>query len=179
MAITGGLTVNCGKSCAGGVKRVWIANFDDIDAFTTDASGQITAITMVPLKVFYEVELKRNSKNFTEQFNASEDGCNNSLTQTIIGNGQCRDQDTRKFLIEVSKQSCCGIVVVHEENNGQVVVWGWLDDLNARLGPGTQITTGASLTDPSQITLELICDTVVDGAATAFTLGVAGIEALT
>jgi hypothetical protein len=35
------------------------------------------------------------------------------------------------------------------------------------------------LTDPSQITLELVCDTTVDGAATVFTLGVAGIIALT
>lgn len=179
MAITSGLTTSCAKSCAGGVKRIWIANFDDIASITQDGSGQITAITMVALKTFYEVELKRNSKAFTEQFNVSEDGCNNSLTQTLVGNGQCRDQDTRNFLIEVSKQSCCGIIVVHEENNGQVVVWGFQDDLNARLGGGTQITTGTNLTDASQITLELICDTTVDGAATVFTLGVAGIVALT
>lgn len=179
MAITGGLLTSCAKSCAGGVKRLWIANFDDVDTLTTDGTGQITAITMVATKVFYEIELKRNSKSFTEQFNVSDDGCNNSLTQTFTGNGQCRDQDTRNFLIEVSKQSCCGIIVCHEENNGQVVVWGFLDDLNARLGGGTQVSTGTNLTDPSQITLELVCDTVVDGAATVFTLGVAGIEALT
>lgn len=179
MAITSGLTTSCAKSCAGGVKRIWIANFDDVASYTTDVDNQITAITMEVGKVFYEVELKRNSKAFTEQFNVSEDGCNNSLTQTLVGNGQCRDQDTRNFLIAVSKQSCCGIMVVHEENNGQVVVWGFLDDLNARLGGGTQITTGTNLTDPSQITLELVCDTVTDGAATVFTLGVAGIEALT
>ena len=134
---------------------------------------------MVGSTVFYEVELKRNSKSFTEQFNVSEDGCNNSLTQTFTGNGQCRDQDTRNFLIAAAKQSCCCIVVVHEENNGQVVAWGYFDDLNARLGADTQVTTGTNLTDPAQITLELICDTTVDGAATVFTLGVAGIIALT
>lgn len=179
MAITSGLTTSCAKSCAGGVKRIWVANFDDVASYTTDVDNQITAITMEIGKVFYEVELKRNSKAFTEQFNVSEDGCNNSLTQNLVGNGQCRDQDTRNFLLELSKQSCCGIMVVHEENNGQVVVWGFLDDLNVRLGGGTQITTGTNLTDPSQITLELVCDTTVDGAATVFTLGVAGIEALT
>ena len=179
MAITSGLTTSCAKSCAGGVKRIWIANFDDVASYTTDVNNQITAITMEVGKVFYEVELKRNSKAFTEQFNVSDDGCNNSLTQNLVGNGQCRDQDTRNFLIEVSKQSCCGIMVVHEENNGQVVVWGFLDDLNARLGGDTQITTGTNLTDASQITLELVCDTTVDGAATVFTLGVAGIVALT
>jgi hypothetical protein len=179
MAITQGLTTSCAKSCAGGVKRIWIANFDDVDTITFDGSEQITAITMLATKKFYEVQLKRNSKSFTEQFNVSEDGCNNSLTQTFTGNGQCRDQDTRQFLVEAAKQSCCGIIVCHEENNGQVVVWGFFEDLNARLGGGTQITTGTNLTDPSQITLELICDTIVDGAATVFTLGVAGITALT
>jgi hypothetical protein len=180
MAITSGLTTSCAKSCAGGVKRIWIANFDDVASVTIDPlDGSITAITMVATKKFYEVQLKRNSKAFTEQFNVSEDGCNNSLTQTLVGNGQCRDQDTRNFLIEVSKQSCCGIIAVHEENNGEVVVWGFLDDLNVRLGGGTQITTGTNLTDASQITLELVCDTIIDGAATEFTLGVAGIVALT
>jgi hypothetical protein len=179
MAITQGLTTSCAKSCAGGVKRIWIANFDDIATITFDGSEQITAITMNGAAVFYEVQLKRNSKSFTEQFNVSDDGCNNSLTQTFTGNGQCRDQDTRQFLVEAAKQSCCGIIVLHEENNGQVVAWGFFDDLNARLGGGTQITTGTNLTDPSQITLELICDTVVDGAATVFTPGVAGILALT
>jgi hypothetical protein len=179
MSIIAGLTTNCSKNCAGGTKRIWIANFDDVASYTTDGTNQITAITMVATKKFYEVELKKNSKSFTEQFNVSEDGCNSSLTQTFTGNGQCRDQTTRNFLISASKQSCCGIIVVHEENNGQVVVWGFLDELNARLGPGTQITTGASLTDPAQITFELICDTIVDGAAAAFTLGVSGIVALT
>lgn len=179
MAISSGLTTSCAKSCAGGVKRLWIANFEDVATITFDGTNQITAITMVGGAVFYEVQLKRNSKSFTEQFNVSEDGCNNSLTQTFTGNGQCRDQDTRNFLIDAAKQSCCGIIVCHEENNGQVVVWGFLEDLNVRLGGGTQITTGTALTDPSQITLELICDTVVDGAAATFTLGVAGIVALT
>lgn len=179
MPITSGLFTSCGKSCAGGVKRIWIANADDVASYTTNANGEITAITMVASKVFYEVQLKRNSKSFTEQFNVSEDGCNNSLTQTFTGNGQCRDQDTRNFLIEASQQSCCGIFVAHEENNGQVVVWGFLDDLNARLGGGTQITTGTALTDPSQITFELVCDTITDGAATVFTGGAAGIIALT
>jgi len=179
MPITSGLFTSCGKSCAGGVRRLWIANIDDVASYSTNANNEITGITMVATKVFYEVQLKRNSKSFTEQFNVSEDGCNNSLTQTFTGNGQCRDQDTRNFLISVSQQSCCGIIVVHEENNGQVVVWGYLDDLNARMGGGSQITTGTALTDPSQITLELVCDTVTDGAATVFTLGVAGIVALT
>jgi hypothetical protein len=179
MAITSGLTTNCAKSCAGGVKRIWIANYEDVATITFDGTEQITAITMTGPAVFYEVELKRNSKSFTEQFNVSDDGCNNSLTQTFTGNGQCRDQDTRNFLVSAAKQSCCGIIVAHEENNGQVVVWGFFADLNARLGAGTQITTGTNLTDPSQITLELICDTIVDGAATVFTPGVAGIIALT
>ena len=55
MAITAGLTTSCNKSCAGGVKRLWIANFDDIATITFDGTDQITGITMVATKVFYEV----------------------------------------------------------------------------------------------------------------------------
>lgn len=53
MAITTGLTTNCAKSCAGGVKRLWIANFEDIASITFDGTEQITAITMVGAAVFY------------------------------------------------------------------------------------------------------------------------------
>lgn len=179
MPIVAGLTKNCSTLCGGGVKRLWVANFDDIASFTFDVANAITAITMVATKKFYEVELKRQSKIFNETVNVSEGGCGYSVAQSFVGNGQCRDQDARNWLISVARQSCCGIVAVHEEANGFVGVWGYIEDQSVYLGGGTIITTGTALADPSQITLELLCDTTMDGLAAEFTLGVAGIEALT
>lgn len=179
MAITAGLPKSCTKSCPGGVRRVWVANVEDIASFTFDGDNAITAITMVATKKFYELEFKRNTKSFVETPNVSEDGCNSSITQVLQGIAQCRDQDTRNWLLSAIKQSCCGMVIAIEENNGFVAIAGFLSELNFRIGSGTEINSGTNLTDPSQFTLNLICDTTPDGLATEFTLGVAGIEALT
>jgi hypothetical protein len=179
MAIIAGLSKNCSTLCGGGVKRLWIANYDDIASFTFGTDNEVTTITMVATKKFYEVELKRQSKIFTETTNVSEGGCGYSLAQNFTGIGQCRDQDARNWLLSVAKQSCCGIVAVHEEANGFVGVWGYIKDQSIYLGGGTVISTGTTLADPSQITLELLCDTTMDGLATELTGGVAAIEALT
>lgn len=178
MAITEGVVRTCSKVCAGGVKRLWIANYQDIASFTFDVNNRITAITMVASKVFYEIELNRQTKVFTET-PATTNGCNYSLTQNFTGIGQCRDQDMRNWLIEVAGQSCCGIVAVIEEANGFVGVWGFIKDQSIYLGGGTVITTGTTLQDAAQVTLELLCDTTMDGLLTELAGGVATIEALT
>ncbi len=178
MAIIAGLTKNCNTLCAGGAKRLWVANYEDIASFAFGLNAGITAITMVATKKFYEVELKRQTKNFTETMSTTN-GCGYSLTQNITGSGQCRDQVARNWLISMAKQSCCGIVGVIEEGNGFVGVWGFIEDQSIYLGSGTTITTGATLQDPSEVTLELLCDTTLDGMLTELTGGVAAIVALT
>lgn len=169
---------DCSNICAGGVRRAWVTNIDDIDSVTYGVSGEVTAIVMVigpPAGVFYELEFKKNTKQLVEQFNPSEDGCSISITQTFTGIATCFSQDLRTSLIQLAKQSCCGIVVIHEENSGFVGIWGLVTDLHASIGGGTQTDTGANLTDPNQVTLELVCQTTVDGLKTEFTPGVAGI----
>ena len=177
--ITGGLAgFNCENICAGGIKRVWLTNRDDIATITYGLTGEVTAITMVvgpPVGKFFEVKLKTNTKQLIEQFNVTEDGCGITLTQTFTGIAPCFEQETRVFLQQVAKQSCCGMAVIHEENSGFVGIWGLIDDLPVRLGGGTQTDTGANLTDPNQVTLELVCQTIVDGQKTEFTPGVVAI----
>lgn len=174
--ITAGLAgFDCSTICAGGIKRLWLTNRDDIDTITYGVDGEVTAITMVLTAVFYEVKLKTNTKQLIEQFNVTEDGCGVTITQTFTGIAPCFSQDTRKFLQEVAAQSCCGMAVIHEENSGFVGIWGLIDDLPVRLGGGTQTDTGANLTDPNQVTLELVCNTIANGQKTEFTPGVVGI----
>ena len=178
--ITEGLAgFNCENICAGGIKRVWLTNRDDIATITYGGDDEVTAITMAGVapnvKKFFEIKLKTNTKQLIEQFNVTEDGCGITLTQTFTGIAPCFDQDTRVFMQQVSKQSCCGMAVIHEENSGFVAIWGLIDDLPVRLGAGTQTDTGANLTDPNQVTLELVCQTIVDGQKTEFVPGVVGI----
>lgn len=175
-ALTQGLAAfNCATTCAGGVKRVWLANYDDIDLITFDADGSVTAITMVATAVFYELKFKVNTKQLNETYNVAEDGCGTTLTQTLTGIAPCYNQDTRTFLQEAAQQSCCGMVAIVEENSGFVGMIGYIEEQHVRLGPGTQTDTGANLTDQNQVTLELVCTCTVDGAKTLFQPGVAGI----
>lgn len=175
-AITGGYAgFDCASTCPGGVRRVWLANYDDIASITFGTGNAISAYVMNPGAVFYEVKLKVNTKQLVQATNISDDGCTQSVTQTFTGIGACPDQSARDFIVEVAQQSCCGIVVILELNNGQVITFGWLEDLTARLGSNTQIDTGANLTDPNQFTLELLCTTTIEGLATAYESGVAGI----
>lgn len=175
-ALTGGLAgFDCASVCAGGIKRIWLTNEDDIDSITFGVNGEVTAITMVVGKVFFEVKLKVNTKQLVEQADVTEDGCGVTFTQTFTGIAACYDQDTRTFLLELAKQSCCGLVAIHEENSGFVALWGHIEDLPIRLGGGTNTDTGANLTDPNQVTIELVCTTTAEGLKTEFTPGVAGI----
>lgn len=174
-AITGGQSINCNKSCPGGVRKLWLANKDDIDEITYDTDGSVLTIVMVATKVFYEVQFKKNTKLFEETAVIGADGCNVGWNQAFTGIGQCRDQETRNFLIELANQSCCGIVVIHEEQSGAVQLWGHLDENHASLGDGTVISTGTAITDPNQVTINLVCTTVNEGLSTAFGPGVAGI----
>lgn len=175
-ALTQGLAAfDCATTCAGGVKRVWLANYDDIDLITFDADGSVTAITMLASAVFYELKFKVNTKQLNEAYNTAEDGCGTTLTQTLTGIAPCYNQDTRTFLQEAAQQSCCGMVAIIEENSGFVGMIGYIEEQHVRLGPGTQTDTGANLTDQNQVTLELVCTCTVDGAKTLFQPGVAGI----
>ncbi len=177
--ITQGLAgFDCSTICAGGVRRVWITNADDVDSYTFGVDNEVTAIVMVvgpPAGVFYELEFKVNTKQFQQAVNMNEDGCGATVTQTLTGIASCYDQSKRTSIIEMAKQSCCGIVVIHQENSGFVGVWGFVEDLYARLGPGTATDTGANLSDPNQVTIELVCTTTLDGLLTEFTPGVAGV----
>jgi hypothetical protein len=175
-AITKGFTgADCSKTCPGGIRRLWVANQEDVISITFGAGGEVDSYVMDTGTNFYEIKLKVNTKQLTEDVQVSDDGCTQSVTQTFEGIGSCWNQDVRDLLLEMGKQSCCGIIVIHEENSGETVTWGFLEDLYARLGSGTQTVTGANLTDPNQFTLQIVCTTTLDGLKTTFTPGAAGV----
>jgi hypothetical protein len=70
MAICNALDGNIVKSCdnnTGGVRKMYIADYDNITAITVAGSPEeITAVTMVASTLFYEFEFNRNTSSFTE-----------------------------------------------------------------------------------------------------------------
>lgn len=167
--ITQGLAAyNCANPCVGGVKKIWLANIDDIDTVTTGVGGVVTAVTMQAGKYFWPYEFKRNTKAFTETTTIGEDGCTITIDQTLVGIAACYSAPAREVLQELAKQSCCGVVVIHEENTGEQWIWGLEDELNARLASAER-SSGTALTDPNQVTINIACQTTIDGMAKSFT----------
>lgn len=155
--LSSGLLVNCASSCAGGVSRFWVAAVEDIASLTI-TSGEITAITMEALATFFEFVPYEETANFTE--NIERANCNSVVTQQIQGIFPCRSQAVREAINEL-KNCCCGLVVIHEENNGQRWLWGAPKDLTA-LGihyaaqlTASESVSGTAINDQNQTTLTI------------------------
>ncbi len=77
--ITAGNTRDCSFTF-GGVARLWIANKEEIDTVTADATG-ITAVTMTATNTFYELEIEDNSGLFNQELVVN--GSNKYYKQTV------------------------------------------------------------------------------------------------
>ena len=63
------------RDCAanlGGIKTVYLANFDDVATITVSL-GVVTAITMETSKKFYEYQFNPNTSNFTTTVQANRE----------------------------------------------------------------------------------------------------------
>ena len=157
--LTAGLSLNCATSCSGGVSRFWVTSIDAITSIT-ETAGLITAITMDGAEVFYEFVPYQETASFTE--NIDRISCNSAGTDTLTAVFPCRSQATREALEEML-DCCCGLVVIHEETNGQRWLWGSTKAINAaqtKVGFPAQLTnvngvSGVAITDQNQTTVTI------------------------
>jgi hypothetical protein len=155
--LTVGLSINCANACAGGVSRFWLASKEDITSLTI-TSGEVTAITMVATKKFYEFEPFQETANFTET--GERVNCNTVVNQALVAVFPCHSQETRDAIQEL-QDCCCGFVVIHEENNGSRWIWGTPKNLtNLSIAYAAQLTnfetvTGTAINDQNQTSITL------------------------
>lgn len=63
-----GYTLDCNKS-SGGVKTVYLVEFDDVSAYAKNAAGLVTSITLVsPTVVFKQYEVQHQDSDWGETF---------------------------------------------------------------------------------------------------------------
>lgn len=130
--LTGGRTTNCDNNCSGGVERFALANVADVESVTQDTTG-VTAITMGPSKVFYEMEFYEETGQFLE--NVTVQNCAVVVDQTLATTWKCRDMDGRNTIQEIA-EACCGMICVHEESTGISWIWGHEKKQRVRLRTG-------------------------------------------
>lgn len=128
-ALTAGYTLAC-KDSVGGLKRVYIDNFEDVD-YGAEASGVISTAT----GGFFEYELPMNTAQFTETVTSSiENGTTFYQTELSI----VLPKLTASMRNQLKLLAQAKLAVIAEDRNGAKWIMG--------LENGVYLTTGTSAT---------------------------------
>lgn len=175
MALTAGHSVTCGNN-SGGVRRVAIANRQDV-ASVTVSSGTITAITMVATKLFYLFENESETVEFIEE--GTYTNKSKVFEQMLDASWINWTTADRTSLLQLYEASACGLVVIHEEEDGECWLWGinpsapTVEDKYYVKMEKSSRKTGKKFDDPSQTDYQLKARTTEPAAK--FTPGWAGV----
>ena len=142
-----GLTRDCSNSM-GGIKEVYIANFDDVSGVTI-TSDIITTISMVGAAKFKKYSFRPQTAELvsTPQVN-SENGV--AYIQSVL-TMQFAKMDTTKRL-EINALSLGDLALVVVDNNGKM--W-YLGKDNPVTASGGDSGTGKAFTDPNRYGIQL------------------------
>lgn len=108
-----GITRDC-MGNNGGIKTVWLANYDDV-ASLTESAGAITAVSMATGKKFSKYEFPRNTSSMSSNYSVNaENGTSFVETDLLMVFSR---MDTAKRL-EIVAMAQGNLVAIVEDNNG-------------------------------------------------------------
>lgn len=162
-----GLAKDCATSM-GGIRTVYIANYDDVKR-PTPVEGKISTIEMVSGKTFHQYFFKKNTGSMTSTLNVNTDSGNYVTTDLVLS---FLKMETRKR-IEMSALAANELVVIVEDCNGAYWYLGYDEPVTAGAGEGV---TGVQKTDVNRYGLTLRDESLefpyeVDATAIATLLG--------
>ncbi len=141
-----GIAKDC-QSSMGGIKRVLLANKDDVASITL-TSGVITAITMAddggtpPVSMtFKEYLFRRNTGSMTSAFQVSDNG--NNFVQTDLVMVFNRLETTKR--LEIQAMAHAEAVAIVEDMNGKYWYLGYDNPLS--IADGSNAVTGTAIAD--------------------------------
>ena len=144
-----GLTRDCTPTI-GGVKAIYIANYDDVDegGFTV-TSGVITAITMLNSAKFKKYYIRRGAGSMTSTANI-DPATGSNYVSTELALQFSRMETTKR--IEMTALLQGEVAVIVQDMNGIYWYLGYNEPVAATAGTGE---TGTARTDANQYTLTL------------------------
>lgn len=139
-----GLAKDCATS-KGGIKAVYIANYDDVASVTLsesgDTKGMITAITMGDTAKFKQYYIRKGTSSFASNLNKDNaNGTNYVSTELTLS---FLRQDTAKR-IEMTALSVNDLAIIVEDANGEFTYLGYEEPVEATAGSGE---SGTAATD--------------------------------
>lgn len=142
-----GIARECGANM-GGIKAVYMANFEDVDTVTI-STNVVTAITMVSSKKFYAYYFNPNTSSFTTTMQANRE--NGTLYFETVLSLVFPKQDATKR-VEVNALAQAGLMAIVQDSNNNCWLLGYNDPLLMTTGTAE---TGVNRADRNGYALEL------------------------
>lgn len=147
-----GITLDC-ESSLGGIKQVWITQYDNVKSVTVDDdTNQISAITLEAEAKWYNYQFRKGTGSLTSTLNVDETAGTNYVSNELAL--VFTKMETKKR-IEIAALSIGQLVVVVEDSNGKYWFLGKDDYVSASAGTGV---TGTAKGDQNAYTLTLATD---------------------
>lgn len=147
-----GITLDC-ESSLGGIKQVWITQYDNVKSVTVDdKTNQISAITLEEDAKWYNYQFRKGTGSLTSTLNVDETAGTNYVSNELAL--VFTKMETKKR-IEIAALSIGQLVVVVEDSNGKYWFLGKDDYVSASAGTGV---TGTAKGDQNAYTLTLATD---------------------
>lgn len=147
-----GITLDC-ESSLGGIKQVWITQYDNVKSVTVDdETNQISAITLESNAKWYNYQFRKGTGSLTSTLNVDETAGTNYVSNELAL--VFTKMETKKR-IEIAALSIGQLVVVVEDSNGKYWFLGKDDYVSASAGTGV---TGTAKGDQNAYTLTLATD---------------------
>lgn len=163
-----GILMDCSSSI-GGIKRVWLTRYSDVELVQgkTATIGDITetvdgstitlgkGVTAINLKTgaqWYEYQFRKNTGSLTSTLNVDEENGNNYITSEL--SLVFSKMETKKRM-EMAALTVGATVAVVEDSNGKFWLLGYEDYVSASAGTGE---TGTKKEDRNAYTITLSTD---------------------
>lgn len=147
-----GITLDC-ESSLGGIKQVWITQYDNVKSvIVDDETNQISAITLEADGKWYNYQFRKGTGSLTSTLNVDETAGTNYVSNELAL--VFTKMETKKR-IEIAALSIGQLVVVVEDSNGKYWFLGKDDYVSASAGTGV---TGTAKGDQNAYTLTLATD---------------------
>ena len=145
--VLAGITLDCASS-VGGIKEVYIANYDDIDLVTV-ADDKVTQITMKENAKFKKYQFRKQTGSMTSTLNVDEvAGINYVSTELSL---VFTKMETSKR-IEIAALSIGQLAVIVKDGNDKYWYLGYNDYVSAVNGGGA---TGTAKGDSNNYSITL------------------------
>ena len=144
-----GIAAAC-ETNVGGIREVYIANYDDVTAIEVDAtSNMIDTITMDTDKKFKKYLFKKNTSSLTSTLNVDPTAGVN-FVQSDLALVFAKQETTKRM--EIAKLSLGELRVIVLDSNGKYWFLGYEEFVSATAGTAE---TGVNRTDGNRYTITL------------------------